>query len=65
MYKGPGNNYDIILYLQKGETVLVLGANNKWAYIKWSVGAGQQTIDYYGYVNRALLSINIDIGGLG
>lgn len=55
--QGPGTNYEIILHLQKGERVEVLGTNSEWAYIKWSVWGAQQWIDYYGYVSREFLSV--------
>lgn len=55
--QGPGTNYEIILYLQKGDTVEVLGKNSEWAYVKWSVWGAQQWIDYYGYVSIEFLDI--------
>ena len=57
MRTGPGTNYDIILHLQKNENVEVLGENNEWAYIKWSVWGAGQNIDYYGYASREFLDI--------
>lgn len=56
MREGPGTNYEVILYLQKGETVEILGMNSEWAYVKWSVWGAQQMLDYYGYVSTEFLS---------
>lgn len=56
MYDGPGTNYTVILYLPKDTSVEILGMNSAWAYIKWNVWTGQQSIDYYGYVSRDFLS---------
>lgn len=61
MRTGPGSDYDKILEIPKGETVSVLGMNNEWCYVKWSVYAAgaMQNIDHYGFISKQFISFDL------
>ena len=58
MRTGPGPDFEKMLEIPKDQEVDILGINNDWCYVKWSVlAAGAfQYIDYYGYVNSEYVS---------
>lgn len=58
MRTGPGPDFEKMLEIPKDQEVDILGINNDWCYVKWSVlAAGAfQYIDYYGYVSSEYVS---------
>jgi len=59
MRNGPGTSFEVMQEIPKGTTVEILGMNNEWCYVKWSVFVMAQKgdIDYYGYVSADYISI--------
>lgn len=59
MRSGPGSDYERLLEIPKGEPISILGMNNEWCYVKWSVYAAgaRQDIDHYGFVSKQFVSI--------